>query len=611
MAETTVHRALVATRTVQDNPSTPYALSAQTKLYVQVGERVVFLRFGVPRDLAGKTVVSAVVEMASNGIWPSPESRTLTLRRINRPAGGAFWPITWNSQPGVLTGATGVVGELKPGSSNRYVWDVTADFQDLANGGSYEGFRLTTTDSTARYFYGPDHPSAYPFLTITVAEETPAPTQINPSGTVAVAAPVFVWNAPPDVTHVQGQADVADGDFTTPVWESAEIPTVLGQLDSAAAGWAGLAEAESADLRFRQFGTLGWSEWSDPITLTREGYAPLTPVLPPVGGVTNDPSPEHSWTFAGQTSFQLTITDAAGRVWYNSGRIAGADQEWTPTLRKGLPDLATMTSRLRVWDDNTDRVASPGDPGYVETSWSWTIEPHAATAPVDDLGASTNSIKNVPAVHLTFTRSLGEPDAWVVVRDGILIARLDPNEDVTETSPTSWEWTDWTCPPNRQVYYQVTPVVAGKAAERGPLAVVELQAEGVWVIDPTTGANFCVADPSAANGLDYTESSLIYVPAFAEEPVKRSLALRGLEGPVSGFITYQHGGPTIEDQVGNAMTIRANPNRIYRLVFGTLNIPVLVTNMSPIVAESALLSRLTHRVSFRVDQAGELPARLT
>jgi hypothetical protein len=83
-----------------------------------------------------------------------------------------------------------------------------------------------------------------------------------------------------------------------------------------------------------------------------------------------------------------------------------------------------------------------------------------------------------------------------------------------------------------------------------------------------------------------------------------------VEGPVQGFISAASGIP-IADQVADAMTIRAHPVRVCRLIFGTHNIPVLVSNMSPIIASDATPWRMAHRVSFTVVQVGEFPARIS
>ena len=95
---------------------------------------------------------------------------------------------------------------------------------------------------------------------------------------------------------------------------------------------------------------MGWSKWSTPITVTRDAYSTLTSVEPAPGGVSNDPTPPHSWTFAGQAKFRLWVYYGS-RVLYDSGEVATDDTEWTPTLNTvGVPDGAALSSRLRVWD---------------------------------------------------------------------------------------------------------------------------------------------------------------------------------------------------------------------------------------------------------------------
>lgn len=603
MPSTTITARLTAVTKVQSgSPSRPHSAASQGQFTLRSGAHYGLLQFGLPRDLSNATVLSAKLRVRGTAAWSG--SSTITAQLL---AGPIRSTTTWNNQPGLLADSDPHSGGLMAGSTVWYEVDVTDDLQQVATGAPYFGHRLTINDATARAFYSRTNSSSYPQLVITYATETPAPVGVKPSGVVAVQSPTFTWLAPSDVTKVQAQADVGGGSFAAPLWESAEIVSKLGQVNTAAAGWAGLADGGEAALRFRQYGSLGWSAWSLPVTVERDAYASVQVVFPVPNGVTNDPTPPHRWVFPGQSKFQLLILDAAGKVLYDSGQVAGDDQEWTPVLTTvGVRSGAVLTSRLRVWDDVAGRVASTGDPGFVETSWSWTLNQTTDTPTPQAFSALVQAERPVPV--LSWSWAGAAPDEFVLEENGVLTQRFDA-ADLTLVG-TRYSVEDWTCPPNTGVRYAVRAINGAKMSPASNAQWVHHELGGVVIAEPESGAWLNVAEASAADGLGQVETTLSYKGPYAQGSVKRVLALGGIEGAVAGVL-HPMGDRPMEEQLADAATIRSLPTRECRLVYGFVNVPVQVSALDVTLSADALFKDMTHRIKFEVDQVGEFDTDAT
>ena len=596
MALTTVTmRPVASTRTSSAKPTTAYSAAAQSQLAMRPGSAYSYLQFALPRDLPGSVVVDARIQLVSTTKLTG--TRELVAQLMSGPL--SYATMTWKNAKAVLAGSTPRTGG--PTSSPWHEIGVTADFALVADGAKYYGHRLQNSEAgVTRTFFGAKHATYYPRLVLTYARETPAPTGISPRGAVALAKPTFAWATPTDIIKVQARADVAGGNFTAPTWTSPELDSQLGHVATAATSYPGLANGATAAFQFRQLGTLGWSPWSQPVEVTRRDYPALEILLPVPDGSSNDPTPPHAWTLPGQSKFRLTILDATRKVLYTQ-QVSGDDQDWTPSLTAlKIRNRSTLTSVLDVWDDRTDRTASPGDPGYVTRSWSWTIAPTDDTAGV--VGFRAVLQVNRPAPVLTWTRPSGEPDEYILERNGDLVARLDGDQH--QTSPTSWAYEDWDCPPNADVTYSLHAVVDGKMSKGTAVSTVFAALDGLAIYDPESGAWFNVAGNTAGDQLGMTESSVTYKGPYAQAGVKRIMALGGIEGPVAGVIA-QHGDRTVTKQLEDIAVIRANPTRIYRLVWGLINVPVTVSEISSMLAPEATRDHMQHKIAFTLAQVDE------
>ncbi|ROR91776.1 DNRLRE domain-containing protein [Nocardioides aurantiacus] len=592
-----------STRISSTKPTSALSAAAQSQLAVKSGQAHSFVQFGLPRDLGGSVVLSAKLQLWATGVWGG--TRTLTAQRISGPR--TYSKMTWKNSVSNILAAGSTARTGGPAGARAHEIDLTDDFQLIASGAKYYGHRILGSEDVARFFYGRTNATQYPRLILEYARETPAPAQVSPDGVVGVAKPTFTWAASSDITKVQAQADVVGGSFAAPSWDSGDLVTNLGNVNTNAAGWSGLADGGSADLRFRQYGSLGWSLWSLPVTVTREDYPVLTTTLPTPGGTSNDPTPQHDWTFAGQTQFQLQIRDASNRVLYDSGVVASDDDSWTPVASSfKVSSKATLTSVLRVWDDVDGRVASPGDPGYVERRWSWTITPTAATTGVTGFSAQVSAER--PVVRLSWSRATGAADEFVVYRNGLQVARFDGGEH--QVSSTTWRFEDWSVEPNRESVYKVHAVVAGKMSLASSAVSVQFDLNGLVIYEPLSGAWFNVAGPSAGDNLSKGEASVMYRSPFAQAPIKRVMSLGGLGGNVSGFL-HPYGDRPVLEQLADVATVRANPTRECRLIWGFENVPVTVSMLSPVLSSDAVRPSMMHKVDFTVDQVDEFDTDVT
>lgn len=596
------------------NPSSPLKSAAKTLMHLKSGSAYPYLIHGLPKDFAARYCTSAILEIVLANV---PTSVPIA-QRLDQPVGKTLSGVTWNNKPGVIAGSSPVSGTLKAGTMSTYQFDVTTEMGLVQAGAAWWGFRISTADTTLRNVRGPQSTANPPTLTLVLSDDTPTPAAVGPAGVTALGKPVVSWQSPNDVDQIRLQVDAVGGAFTSPVADTGVLSGALGstaqQIDTSTttwttATWAGLTNGgAAADIRVGQHGPRGWT-WSAPITVNRVNYPALSTSLPASGGTTNDPTPQHAWTFTPQRQWRLFFKDANGNVWYDAGVRAGADQTWTPVLTadqtKLLPDLATMTSTLQVWDTTASRVASQGDKGYVETSWSWTVQADGATTAPTSVTAS--QVGRSPAVTLGWSRASGAPDEWLIVRDGLVVARFPGS---TGQSGTNWTWLDWTATPNKAHTYAVAAIVANKASARAAATAFTPSATGVWVYSPDTGAYFSLAGDSVMDNLELAGASVIYTPVYGTVSLKRTMALRGYEGTVGGFIEVWD-GRSIDTQLADLHTIRTLASATMRVILPDANFPALVSDLSAVLSGDALPNRMVRRVTMRVDQVGEFPDALS
>jgi hypothetical protein len=99
-----------------------------------------------------------------------------------------------------------------------------------------------------------------------------------------------------------------------------------------------------------------------------------------------------------------------------------------------LVDDRNYQLHIRVWDTFTTGSRPPARPAYVDSWSTFHFDDDLTQTPIASLTADQQTPRR-SAVTLTWTRA-SAPDAWVVLRDGKVVARLDPADVITGPRPT-------------------------------------------------------------------------------------------------------------------------------------------------------------------------------
>lgn len=557
----------------------------------------ILVRANLPTLPAGSVITSAEMWVNQTGTWAG--SNTLILQR-----NFASWNnlATWNNKP-ALGDATH--SQSKTGSTPGTWWniDVTADVQGFYNKtkGNW-GWSLYTTSATRRNVRGSSAPEYHPYLLITYIPPAKVPTDLSPQGgAVSVADPVLTFTTGDDTTAINVQIDPAS-DGVTPDFDSGTVAATGGVLDLSATAYAGLGDGDTTYWRARAQTAAGWSAWSPWVSFSREDMGAVTIISP--DATPADTTPPVEWSFTGtQVAYQVLQVQAAdGQVILDSGRIAGADTDWTPTANldpyfpNGYNGWEGRTV-VRIWDDKV-RIATQGAPAYAEEVLDWTVTFDGAVEPLDTLTAT--QVLNVPMVVLAGTRAAGTPDEVVIFRNGIQVARM-PGTDVF--TGDDFEWVDWTAPMYTLAEYRVAPVVNGAVAADGPTVEITPRCVGVWLVNPETDASAVLWGVDEGSWARDDIAAVHQTVAGMAAPVRRRLARPPLSGSIAGDVFTVHGLGGLPTETALNSFAEDDAGVVYRLVAGHLNIPVVIGNVA--VSPSPFEGDSRRRAKARFDWWGQ------
>lgn len=174
--------------------------------------------------------------------------------------------------------------------------------------------------------------------------------------------PFKVINPYIEVKNLSPKGQIINGEIANVFsWENAHIPlgeqaAYEAQVSADNGGtWQALSSGNQALSRFTlaarrlEPGTYRWrvrcknkaniwGKWSEEATfLVQRGLTP-----PTITSVSSTPRPTVTWTSVGQKAWQMQITDAAGKVLYDSGTVYGGSQRFKVPVF--LPDGAAQVS---------------------------------------------------------------------------------------------------------------------------------------------------------------------------------------------------------------------------------------------------------------------------
>jgi len=520
--------------------------------------------------------------------------------------------VTWNKPPATAAGAASItVGTTIP-AGGWLELDVTTTLQSMVNGQANYGWRIYTGGATKVQFYAFDSGKGSQ-LVATYAYRPSKPTNLTPNGTyITTAAPTVSWGASDSsgkahLAKIQVQVDPTGS--SSPAWDSGLIVSSVPEMSLLTQGYPGLASGASTKWRCLYVGpdgdSSGWSDWA---TITRAALPTVTITSP--GDAPNDfvtaLPPTVTWTSTGQARWQVLFSLASNRnkILWDSGIRTGTDQALTPPAGVITDSSLRYTVEVRVFDA-LQRAASAGESAYGSDTADFGFAYDATVPPVTALTVSQPTGTSLPVVDLQFTRATA-PDSFSIERNGHLVELgLDPA--VLQVSAGTYQWRDWTAPPNTDLVYRIVPVVGAKSAATGPTETIRIRTDGTWIVDPTSGEYFNVFDEDVS-GLSYPEDSE-ETPVKGTAITRKISSMRGLEGPITGRLGQSEYDPrTTPDQLADVWSIKGLPyfgGR--RLIVNDLNVPVFVGKIGATPSSQWMPHIPLYDMTFYVWQNGELP----
>lgn len=555
----------------------------------------------------GRTVLSATLTTHVRGTWAA---QTLTVRAIASSWSSAT--LNWNNQPGVVgPTATEATGALSAGDEISI--DVTTLIEQVANGVAWYGFRIVTDEAaSAQKLASFDSGLTAWTLTVELSDAPEQPSSLAPDGgAVSNPEPIVSWDftdlggASTDQASLQVQADPA-ADEVTPAFDSGEVVSIEPQLDLSTTAYTGPASGDSDQWRVRVKDGAGlWSEWSDWAPFTYEPKPTLT-IDEPSGAVIYDPTPPVEASITGGTlrAWRIVVTKGTDRtkILYNSGIRQATDptdialtipERNDDGLRIFRDDVSYQIG-VRVWDDIDRAPGVTGDPTFVEDWVTVTFDDDVAvTAPaaftVEQVGVS-------PRLQFTWTRSV-TPDAWVILRDGKIYARLDA-ADVPEAPADTYTWIDDGYADPREAHtWKAKAVVAGRQSVPSNSVTLTHTVEATWLI---TAADTMVAMKGAAwiNEARTLDRRATYKPINVPHDVDIITGQEGITGGFEGTISTTLRDQDVDDALAVLQAIKDAPTEQVQMVFTTKSIPAKLRHLTFLPSSDYTEQNQIHNVSF-------------
>lgn len=547
--------------------SSKYFQTAQDRLRVQSGEARALTRFriAIPEN---RELVSASLQARAE----DPFTGTINARAIS-PTGN-YQRLTWNTIPANVAGSADRAGVV---TGKAIAADVTADVASaLAAGLERVAFKLTAGSATVQWLKTPSVT-----LVLTTRPVSVDPTDLSPAGVVGTIKPVFSWTAPVGVTQVRLQVSTV-ADFSSTVYNSTITSTVPQVDTSTGPAWAGLSGTRY--VRAQHLTAAGWSAWE---TVTVTYLAPTNFVVSNPTGSDADPTPPSVWTPDAQAVEIISFLD--GKRISTTGMVSGPIGALTPD--EGATKAGQVLKRVHRFYDGQVR----DDVEYVERVTETTFTPTATVAGLSTLVVTQSP--GLPAVDVSWTRG--------TTPDEVALYHGDTEYDVV---PGTAPWRDWTVQPNTDLVYGARAVVNSKRSQTLLTANLRTRVGAIWLVDPETGTGFKLL---GTEGLEiaYGGEVVVHTPIDGAVLLRRTLTRRGPEGSITGLLDARGllGAPWApSDQLNAVEEMASQPERVFRLIVGDLNVPVVCSSLQAIFDGRTTVDLVWHRVSFTFSHAGGL-----
>lgn len=535
-----------------------------TRMVVQGTSQYGWLRFRFGSALQpGVTILSATLQLTEVSPWADPVTiqqadSWFRIRRLN-----------WNNQPGVT--ASPIVGTL---AGSLLTFDVGADVQSMIDTGVNNGWRVSTSSTTAQRIYGFGADSGAPVLVVDYAYPPAVPTDLRPAGDAAVAVtkPVLSWTAS-GASAFQVQIDPT-GAFTAPTFDSGTVTSTASSYDLSTSAYGGLTAGSTQwRVRVRNADDL-WSDWSPGAEFA---YSPKPSAsLSQPGATVWETTPPLKLDMTGLVRARFFVADTANpsKVLYDSGEIATTTGEHTPTKPTFTTDGHSYVVTAWGWDDVV-RASTTGTPPYSVATTTTTLALDAGTTGVSSVVVA--QVDLTPAVDVTVTRA-AMPDSFAFIRDGQRIdTDLDPNDLLVAGTTDTYSYRDHTCPPQAPHDFRLAPVVNGKTAADGPGQTVTFSPRiaGVWLLDPDNDIAFQMFGDDEGT---FTRPEIYTLHTLEDgTTLKRHFGYGDTQGSITGILTDGL-GQTAAAQEALFEQLREDASGVYRLVKVGLNVPVVLVD---------------------------------
>lgn len=517
----------------------------------------------------GATIVSARLRLTLSANVAAG-SRTLSARRAATTV--SFSRMTWATQP-AITGATSTVTTTASQAGDVVEFDTAALLQEVSAGGHWWGVRVFNEAGGSIGFASATHPNAAwrPEWVIEWAEEPDAPTDLKPSGGLAVATRTPTlrfahadFGDDRTITAVRVQV-ASNAGMTSGVWDSGEVASMVPQLDLSQTAFAGLpADGSIRYWRVMVKDGADWSGWSD-VAETRYVALSALAITEPSGSTIMDPTPRIAWQIASQQTAEVAV----------DGRVVHLESSPTQevTLRSGVITRQDRDTTIRVRvHDGVARASVPGFPPYAEVVRVVRFDQDAAVPVPTSLTAT--QLDDGPIVVLSW-QAASTPDSWQVTVGGRIVATLDP-EETRVGSSQSHRWSSRHLPPRVRSTVQVRAVVSRRRSTPASATITPL-VKGVWL---TTSAWAVPLEGDDISDITLGESSETHV--VGDRSVTITTSQRGYEGQFEGTITSTMPGfwpkPDPKELRTLLMGLRENQSGL-RFHADTINVPVRLSRL--------------------------------
>lgn len=584
-----------------DHPNRNYAGGNVIRL--QASHRRGLVRVPVT-DIRGRTVLAATL---TGHVRTGFVSQDINVALAT--SGWAAGKVTWNSQPTTGTGVTTSLSSLSDGAAAAL--DVTTLLQSVANGTTFRGFRISTTATTAETsnWYSFDAMDQAWVLEVELSDEPEQPSDLRPNiGAVGAAAPVLAWS----FTDLGGDSSEQGGfrvqvdpaaDETTPDFDTGWIVSADPEYDLSSGSFTPLTSGASTQWRVMTQDAAGNdSEWSDWASFSYEPYPTLT-MDSPTGGVIGDSTPTILAHLTGETltQWRARVLAAAGDVLWSSGISDGSiavtvparDDDGHRVIRR---DDATYTIEVRAWGD-VERAVAVGLPAYVEALTDVVFDADAGVTAPDSLAVSAFA-SGEPRTTFTWHRT-SAPDAFLLMRSGEIVARLD-SDDYTVVSG-NYSWTDnGLATPFVAEDWTIYAVDTGVRSLASNSVTFTSAPRGVWLC-PEDADPIALETRDSIDQFSTADRRAVYKPINSGLDISIVYAFEGISGTFAGLLGSEQDQRAAVDRLA---TLRTDVSATPRLVWG-VSIPVEVRNLKVTPASTFNAAQEVWNVTFDFIQAGD------